>query len=91
MNQVCDLCERELRTKLYFEDAKYWVVDCEICSCPMVVLKEHRDSFTDKEREEVVDLLDTLFQIRKASTVPLDWSMRNIKDHAHMHLRFFFS
>ena len=53
----CPLCrlvyDREILTRLIFEDEKIIVTDCVVCKIPMAVLKLHRSNFLDNEKDHV--------------------------------------
>ena len=53
----CPLCrlanDREILSRVVFEDDFMIVVDCIVCRTPMAVLKAHRPSFTPAERDRV--------------------------------------
>ncbi|MDK9698686.1 MAG: hypothetical protein OEM52_00855 [bacterium] len=87
MNESCDLCRlhslRELKSTLHYENEQFIVVDCIICQTPMVVLKAHRPSFNDHEKNTLAKMLIELFGIHGV----LDWEQRKIPEHAHVHLR----
>lgn len=89
----CDLCklvfDHEIKTKLYFENASYIVVDCLTCKIPMLVLKDHVDEFTREQEVELTIILKNLFKgLRKLiPTQFIDYDMRLISNHAHVHVR----
>lgn len=53
----CPLCrlarDREIFTRLIYEDELVIVVDCLVCRVPMAVLKTHRREYTEGERRAV--------------------------------------
>jgi len=55
--QDCPLCrlvqDREIKTRLIFEDDLIIVVDCIVCRVPMAVLKAHRASFSDIAKDRL--------------------------------------
>jgi len=57
----CPLCrlaqDGEVLTRLYYQDDKIIVVDCLICRLPMVVVRAHRDHFTEDERNHARTVL----------------------------------
>lgn len=63
-DRSCPLCrltqDRELLTRLHWEDEDIIVIDCLVCRVPMAVLKAHRDYFTAAEKERVRALLGEL-------------------------------
>ena len=83
----CDLCEAARITPWFYEDDVCWIAECEICSVPMVVWREH-DS---KPPQVVKDYLHA--QLAEVVSVHFDFvhyvddNMRNIPDHYHAHAR----
>ncbi len=69
----CPLCrlvfERELLTRLVYEDDLIIVVDCLVCQVPMAVLKQHRPSYTPEEKLHVERFFK---QLVKDHPVPID-------------------
>jgi len=83
----CALCriygsEREISTKLYYEDKTCIVVDCKTCHTPMFVLKRHATVPTHEDRLHMVTLADKLFPKSYKR-----FTMRLIKDHFHFHVQ----
>lgn len=83
----CALCriygsEREVVTKLYYEDKVCIVVECKSCHTPMFVLKHHVAVPTHEERLHMVTLADELFPKSYKR-----FTMRVIKDHFHFHVQ----
>lgn len=83
----CDLCglafDGELKTPKHYEDDEFIIVDCLICRVPMAVLKEHRDSFTEDEKERLLTIFRDLFGDKHHP----DFEQRRIPEHAHVHFR----
>ncbi len=88
----CDLCriyeKREIITTLRFEDDRLIIVDCMICSVPMVVAKQHDvpvpealDSLMEERLREVAD------GILGPENYYVDKHERLIADHRHFHAR----
>jgi len=86
MSCDCDLCKRERKTTLYYEDDKIWVVECESCHVPMAVWKEHKSSLAIMESEYIVRMALERIPI-KMSGYKVDPVMRNIPEHVHVHFR----
>lgn len=68
----CPLCrltqDREILTRVVYEDDLIMVVDCQTCRVPMAVLKAHRASFSESEKERVRRFFNDLLA---ADPVPL--------------------
>ena len=83
----CPLCrltnDREILTKLHYEDDVLTVVDCQVCCVPMAVLKAHRAEFSKDDKEHV----RSVFLSLSPHGGVIDWEQRQIPDHAHCHLR----
>lgn len=66
----CPLCkltgDRDITTRLVYEDDIMIVVDCLICQVPMAVLKAHRPSFSESEK----NLVRTIFSKLISSEEP---------------------
>lgn len=68
---MCDLCE------LNRSSDGLIITICHTCHIPLVVCREHRDWFTERERT----MIHSIFPNRK-----IRWEMRRINDHAHCHI-----
>jgi len=86
-DESCDLCalafDGEIKTPKHYEDDDFIIVDCLICRVPMAVLKEHRASFTDEEKERLLAIFKDLFGDKHHP----DFEQRRIPEHAHVHFR----
>ncbi len=71
----CELCELKKLTHWYYTSEKWVVLDCLTCKVPMIVLREHRSTISEKEKNDIIKGFN---KIR--------WEMRKIKDHFHCHL-----
>ncbi len=85
----CDLCEEARITEWFHEDEDCWIAECEICSVPMVVWRNHDHRPPDDEKavlhERLAVIVDAHFDFRDGFYV--DDHMRNIPDHYHAHAR----
>lgn len=83
----CDLCalvfDGEIKTKKHYEDDDFIIVDCLICRVPMAVLKEHRASFTEEEKNRLLKIFKEQF----GEVNHPDFEQRRIPEHAHVHCR----
>lgn len=86
---ACDLCEEARITEWFHEDDDCWIAECEICSVPMVVWRnhDHRPSSGVKEmlHERLAVVVEQHFEF--AGGFYIDDNMRNIPDHYHAHAR----
>ena len=83
MNE-CPLCSPiEHKTKWYYEDKDWAVLDCDTCGVPMIVYKKHGESPTVDEFDELLQYFTdwNLIGSRRIRT-----EQRKIKDHWHIHL-----
>ena len=85
----CDLCEEARITEWFHEDEDCWIAECEICSVPMVVWRNHDHRPPDEVKavlhEQLAMIVDAHFEFRDGFYV--DDHMRNIPDHYHAHAR----
>lgn len=85
---MCDLCNlvTEGRNPLKNIDfgSFFYEPECQdpACAMPMLILKEHRDTITEDEREELKYVIGMHFK----GLMPRDIGMRSIKSHWHEHL-----
>ncbi len=86
-DKTCDLCaltfDGEVKTHKHYEDNDFIIVDCMICRVPMAVLKEHRASFTEEEKQKLLKIFEELF----GGAQHPDFEQRRIPEHAHVHYR----
>jgi hypothetical protein len=84
---TCELCEAARTTEWFHEDDLCWVAECESCSVPMVVWKQHDP---DPPEEIRVVLLNTLADVVARHFEMECWiddNMRSIPTHFHAHAR----
>ena len=81
---ICPLCKAEPLTRRYYENSDFWIADCVSCGVPMVVLKEHRTKVYPQEITEMLKVCDKLFNMENAE---IDYTMRQIPNHFHFHIR----
>jgi len=75
----CDLCKAWPGKK---DLGKYYILICNTCHVPMIVLREHRASVTKEEWQEVDEIRKKLYPDRKLRKQ----GMRKILSHWHWHL-----
>ncbi len=84
---TCDLCEAARLTEWFHEDDVCWVAECEVCSVPMVVWREHRADPDETTKEylhaRLADVVARHFDYEHY----VDDNMRQIPDHYHAHAR----
>ncbi len=86
--ETCELCEAARFTHWYFEDEVCWVADCEACSTPMVVWKQHGTEPPDSEIEHMLKCLNDAADLRFGpGVVKIDRVMRQVPEHFHAHAR----
>lgn len=84
----CELCEAARFTHWYHEDEICWVADCEACSTPMVVWKQHGTAPSEIEIEHMLARLVEAADLRFGSGVhSIDRVMRQVPEHFHAHAR----
>ena len=88
---LCDLYQkREIKTRLYFETDDYIVVNCQTCNCPMVVWKVHKPNLKYKEKSAMkTEVGRRLAYGVEGEHYFWDDTMKQIKDHYHIHLRYY--
>jgi hypothetical protein len=83
----CELCAAARMTEWFYEDADCWVAECESCSVPMVVWKNHDP---DPPPEVKVQLHECLVRVVAEffeTEIRIDDNLRSIPDHYHAHAR----
>jgi len=83
----CDLCEAARVTPWFYEDDLCWVAECEFCSVPMVVLREHVRDPPEAVKAALHDRLADVVGQQFDFDHWVDDNMRNIPDHYHAHAR----
>jgi len=75
----CSLCKAYPGEK---DLGKYYILTCNTCRVPMIVLKEHRASITEEEWQEADEMRKKLYPNKKFRKQ----GMRKILFHWHWHL-----
>jgi hypothetical protein len=83
---TCPLCRAERITRWYFESELCWIADCQICSTPMVVWRQHGMP-DEKTRAAMLEQLNAVAAQEYPEGFWLDPVMRQIPDHFHCHAR----
>jgi hypothetical protein len=88
MPNDCELCEAARITPWYHEDDFCWVAECEVCSVPMVVWREHNPSPSDDVRVALHSQLAAVMTAEFPDVeYVLDDNLRSIPNHYHAHAR----
>ena len=83
----CELCEAARMTTWWFEDDVCWVAECESCSVPMVVWRQHSADPAPDVREQMLDRLRLVAEKHGPSDYWIDDTLRTIPGHYHAHAR----
>lgn len=88
LDPECELCEAARFTHWYHEDDICWVADCEACSTPMVVWKQHGTEPPVEHVEHMLAVLAEAGDLRfGAGSHSVDRVMRQVPGHFHAHTR----
>ncbi len=74
-------------TTWWFEDSVCWVAECDSCSLPMVVWKQHDPSPPPDLKEQMLERLRAVADVQGPSNYWIDDTLRTIPDHYHAHAR----
>ena len=91
LENKCELCNLEKKTKWYFEDDKWIICDCLTCGIPMLIYKKHTMEIPAKDLSYIFHLLRYNFDDpkrlfgREFNKITFRMSQRKIKDHFHIH------
>ena len=83
----CELCEAARMTTWYYEDDVCWIAECESCSVPMVVWREHDNSPDADVRAYLHSKLAAVVAEHFDFVHFVDDNLRSIPDHYHAHAR----
>ena len=79
----CPLCRPiQKKTKWYYEDEDFTILDCRTCGTPMLVVREH----TMKPSQEVIDKMIDKAKELFGENIGIRKTQRQIKDHLHYHV-----
>jgi hypothetical protein len=84
---ACELCEAAHTTEWFHEDDVCWVAECESCSVPMVVWKQHDPDPPEEIRVELLSRLAAVVAQHFEMECWIDDNMRSIPLHYHAHAR----
>jgi len=78
----CELCTLEKRTRWFYEDSEFIILECDTCHIPMIVWKYHGMNLTERKITYIKKLSEDLF----GSQITFREEQRKIKDHWHIHI-----
>ncbi len=84
---TCELCSAARFTEWFHEDEQCWIAECESCSVPMVVWREHDPDPPEPVKAELHAKLLTVVGRHFDGDVRIDDDLRTIPDHYHAHAR----
>ena len=87
MTATCELCEAAPLTPWWFEDDVCWVAECESCSVPMVVWRQHSPHPPDEVRAAMLNRLREVADQHGPPEYWIDEVLRTIPEHWHAHAR----
>lgn len=86
----CELCEAARFTEWFHDDDICWIAECESCSVPMVVWRQHGLEPSTADREHMLEALAAVADRVFGTEVGVWWfddNMRSIPSHFHVHAR----
>ena len=88
----CKLCRLvsglDRTTRVYYEDRDVLICDCETCMVPMAVAKNHLATLSSRDIDIIVRrLTETAKGFFKGDDFYIDYKMRAIPEHWHVHAR----
>ena len=84
---MCELCNLKKKTKWYYEDEVYIILDCLTCKIPMVVSKSH-DFKVDIETVHHAVLFGIVKGVFGGKRFTFRRTQRKVKNHFHWHIVF---
>lgn len=81
MVKTCPLCKLEKKTKWFYEDKDFVILECMTCRVPMVVTKKHTMKPSNKLVNKMVAKAKELF----GENIGVRKTQRSVKDHWHWH------
>lgn len=79
---TCDLCILEKRTKWFYEDKSFVIINCDHCMQPMIVIKRHTMQPTEQRLEKMIKIAHELF----GKNIEFRKEQKKIKSHFHWHI-----
>jgi hypothetical protein len=71
----------------FYEDDECWIAECESCSVPMVVWREHNAFPSEDVKARLHERLSEIVAEFFTFEMRIDDDMRTIPDHYHAHAR----
>ncbi len=71
----------------FYEDEECWIAECESCSVPMVVWRQHDPEPPEEVRIRLHQLLAEVVEKHFIFEMRIDDNMRTIPTHYHAHAR----
>jgi hypothetical protein len=84
---VCELCQAAKMSEWFYEDDECWIAECESCSVPMVVWREHNAFPSEDVKARLHERLSEIVTEFFTFEMRIDDDMRTIPDHYHAHAR----
>lgn len=79
---TCELRDLERKTKIYYEDPSFIIIDCKSCKIPMIILRRHSMILSISELSNIIEVVRKKF----GKNVELRMNQRKIPDHWHVHI-----
>jgi hypothetical protein len=83
----CELCEAAPLTERFHEDDLCWIAECESCSVPMIVWREHDPEPPAAVRSILHERLLAVVTAHFDGEIWIDERLRSIPTHYHAHAR----
>ena len=80
---TCELCLLEKRTRWYFENNDFVIIECDTCNVPMCVWKHHGV----KPKQEAIDEMQNKCREILGNGISFRMFMRKLPDHFHFHVK----
>lgn len=83
----CELCEAAVLSERFHDDDLCWIAECESCSVPMIVWREHDPAPPDAVKSQLHALLTVVVAEHFDGEIWIDDNLRSIPAHYHAHAR----
>jgi len=80
---LCDICGNNHLDVVYHEDELFLVFKCHKCLDIIFMLKQHKTTLSENEKQKVFLVLDSTFGLKNISALNL-FSCESCKDHFSM-------
>ncbi len=78
----CELCLLEKRTRWFYTDSEFVILECDTCHEPMIVYKLHIMDLPERKITYIKKLSKELF----GDQITFREEQRKILDHWHIHI-----